>query len=251
MDRVVILGTASAISNETHENSHLIIQASDRIILVDCPGNPIVRIRKARIDPLKITDLILTHFHPDHVSGLPLLLMDLWLMGRKEQLTVFGLDHTIERAEKMMQLFEWHRWPEFFPVNFLKVNEKSQDLLIDDASIKINSSPVNHLIPTIGIRVYFKKSKRIFVYTSDTEPCQNVLDLAKSADVLLHEATGESIGHSSGHQCGLNATKAGAKHLYLTHYNPENGPEKLLLEASSVFEGPVTIAEDLMEIIFN
>jgi ribonuclease Z len=251
MDRVVILGTSSAISDQDHENSHLIIQVDERLVLIDCPGNPIVRIKKAQIDPLKITDLILTHFHPDHVSGLPLLLMDLWLMGRKDPLTIYGLGHTIDRAEKMMQLFEWHRWPDFFPVNFMNLGDNPLNLLMEDAYIRIISSPVKHLIPTIGIRVEFKKSRKIFTYTSDTEPCQNLLDLAKSADVLLHEAAGDSVGHSSGKQCGLNAATAGVNHLYLTHYHPQKDINELLQEAQSTFSRPVTIAQDLMEIIFN
>ena len=129
-------------------------------------------------------------------------------MGRKNPLIIYGLDYTIGRAEKMMQLFEWNRWPDFFPVKFKLVSETSYFLLLEDQSIKINSSPVKHLIPTIGIRVLFKNTNKIFVYTSDTEPCQEVLDLARSADILLHESAGESVGHSSPEQCGLSAEKA-------------------------------------------
>lgn len=251
MDRIVILGTANAVSDETHENSHLVLQSDDRIILVDCPGNPIVRIQKSGIDPLCITDLILTHFHPDHVAGLPLFLMDLWLMGRKDPLIIYGLEHTIGRAEKMMQLFEWNRWPDFFPVKFKLVNETPNFLLIEDQSIKISSSPVKHLIPTIGIRVLFKNTNKIFVYTSDTEPCQEVLDLAHSADILLHESAGESVGHSSPEQCGLSAEKAEVEQLYLTHYRTTIEPEKLQMAAKSTFSGQVIVARDLMEILFN
>lgn len=248
MDRIIILGTANAVSDETHENSHLIMQSDDRIILVDCPGNPIVRIQKSGIDPLFITDLILTHFHPDHVAGLPLFLMDLWLMGRTEPLIIYGLEHTIGRAEKMMQLFEWNRWPDFFPVKFNLVDETPYYLLLEDQSITINSSPVKHLIPTIGIRVLFKNSNKVFVYTSDTEPCQEVLDLAQSADILLHESAGESVGHSSPEQCGLSAEKAGVIQLYLTHYHTDIKPKQLQKAAKSTFSGKVTVAQDLMKI---
>ena len=251
MDRIVILGTANAVSDETHENSHLVVQSDDRIVLVDCPGNPIVRIQKSGIDPLNITDLILTHFHPDHVAGLPLFLMDLWLMGRKTPLIIYGLDHTIGRAEKMMQLFEWNRWPDFFPVKFKLITETPYFLMIEDQSLKINSSPVKHLIPTIGIRVLFKNKDKIFVYTSDTEPCQAVLDLARSADILLHEFAGESVGHSSAEQCGLTAERAKVGQLYLTHYRTAIKPEKLQMAAKSTFSGQVIVAKDLMEILIK
>ena len=62
--------------------------------------------------------MILTHFHPDHVSGLPSLLLDMWLMGRKDPLTIYGLAYTLERMEKLMEAYDWASWPGFFPVEF-------------------------------------------------------------------------------------------------------------------------------------
>ena len=75
-----------------------------------------VRLQLAGVDPNKITDIILTHFHPDHVSGFAPLLMSLWLIGRKQPLNVYGLEATIDRAEKMMALYNWQQWPDFYPV---------------------------------------------------------------------------------------------------------------------------------------
>ena len=113
MNKITILGTAAAISDANHENTHWIAQAGPRTILVDCVGNPIVNLEKAGISPQSITDVVLTHFHPDHVSGFALLLMDLWLLGRKHPLHVYGLEHTIERAITMMDLYDWKECPTF------------------------------------------------------------------------------------------------------------------------------------------
>jgi len=87
MPKVIILGSSNAIPDEKHENSHMALVGDERLVLIDCVNNPIVRLRKAGLDVEDITDLLLTHFHPDHVSGVPLLLMDLWLLGRKKELT--------------------------------------------------------------------------------------------------------------------------------------------------------------------
>ena len=71
-----ILGSANAIPDKNHENTHMAVIGENHTLLIDCVSNPIVRLRKAGIEPDQITDVVLTHFHPDHVSGLPLLLME-------------------------------------------------------------------------------------------------------------------------------------------------------------------------------
>lgn len=248
MKRIVFLGTGSAISNHEHENSHLVIQIDQRVILVDCVGNPIVRLRQAGIDPLQVGEVVVTHFHPDHVSALPLFLMDLWLMGRKKPLIIYGLTSTVEKIQKMMALYDWDRWPEFFDVVFKEIPEEENYLVFDEDDLRMITTPVKHLIPTIGLRVEIKENKKVFVYSSDTEYCPQMIALAQNADVLVHEATGESVGHTSSEQCGQIAHEANVRHLYLTHYPPESNFSKLEEKAKSHFQGSVTAAQDLMEI---
>jgi len=116
MPKLIILGSSNAVANENHENTHLAVVGREHFILVDCPGSPIARLHKAGLELNQLNDLILTHFHPDHVSGVPLLLMDLWLLGRQEPLNIYGLEYTLERVEKNLDLYHWSRWPDFFPV---------------------------------------------------------------------------------------------------------------------------------------
>ena len=116
--KLIFLGTSNAIPDEDHENTHMAVVGEDRFVLIDCVNNPIVRIKQAGLDVHKLADLILTHFHPDHVSGVPSLLMNSWLLGRSAPLQIYGLEHTLERVEKMMDFYEWCTWPNFFPVSF-------------------------------------------------------------------------------------------------------------------------------------
>src|SRR4030067_2451562 len=104
MPKLVILGSSNAIPDESHENTHMALVGRERTVLVDCPGNPLVRVRRSGLDVSALTDLVLTHFHPDHVSGFSLLLMNLWLLGRKRPLVVHGLDYTVDRLEQVMEL---------------------------------------------------------------------------------------------------------------------------------------------------
>ena len=77
------------------------------------------------------------------------------------------------------------------------------------------------------------------------------MHLAEGADVLIHEAAGEFVGHSSAAQAAEIATQAEVGALYLIHYptgrfargNP-------LAEARAKFQGPVTLAEDFATLEF-
>ena len=251
MDNVIVLGSANAVSDEHHENAHLFLTTDKRKILIDCPGNPVVRLKEAGVVLNSITDIILTHFHPDHVSGLPLLLLDMWLLGRKIPLPIYGLEHTISRAKKMMGLFDWEKWPGFFEVNFITINELPMQEVFSDNDLRLVTSPVKHLLPTIGLRFEFKQSGVVFVYSSDTEPAEAVVELANRADVLIHEANGNSVGHSSREQCGNIAEKANVKKLYLIHYPTKAEPSTLISEAQTSYSGPIFVCQDFMKIDLN
>lgn len=246
MATLTFLGTANAVPDKDHENTHLIIDATERVILVDCAGNPVVRLDQAGIDPLSITDIILTHFHPDHISGLPLLLMDMWLMGRKDPIHIYGLSGVIVRVEQMMALYEWQDWDGFYPVNFQTIPEVEYSTLIDTNSVKVWASPVKHYIPAIGIRLWVPTGT--MCYSSDTAPSEALIRLAEGVDVLIHEATGEGVGHTTPECAGAIATKAGAKKLILIHYSPKTDLEAWVDKAKQSFEGDVYPAKDFMAV---
>ncbi len=248
MAKIVFLGTANAVATENHDNTHLLILNEHRAVLVDCAGSPVPRLVRAGIQPDQLSDLLLTHFHPDHVAGAPLLLMDLWLLGRTRPLTVHGLEHTISRFKAMMDLYEWRRWPDFFPIQFNIIPEKEFSPIIDDADLQLWSSPVRHLLPTIAIRIEIPSGGASVAYSTDTEPCDEMVRLARGVDILIHEASGASMGHSSVEQAAEVAAKSGARSLALVHYPANINADELIKAASGKFSGPVRFARDFEEI---
>jgi len=230
----------------------MLLVGSRRVVLIDCVDSPFVRLKKVGVDPDQLSDVVLTHFHPDHVSGVPQLLMNLWLMGRKRKLDLYGLDYTLDRIEKMMGLYDWSKWPDLFPVIFHRLPEQAMTPVLECDEFRILAAQVQHLIPTIGLRIEFVNSKKVLAYSCDTEPCPQVVRLADGADILVHEASGSFKGHSSAAQAGQVAAEAESGSLYLIHYptgqyfNPS-----LVTEARSQYEGPVVLAEDLMTIDFD
>ena len=249
MGKVIILGSSNAVPSRDHENTHLVFLGDQRMVLVDCSGNPLLRLEKAGLDFNDLTDVVITHFHPDHVSGLPLLLMDMWLMGRTRPLDIYSLHYTVDRVEDLMRAFGWAEWPDFYPVAFHRLPQAEMTRVLDCPDFKVVSSPVHHLIPTIGLRFDFHKSGRSVAYSSDTEPCTEMVRLAEGADFLIHECAGEHVGHSSAAQAAEIAAQAEVGALYLIHYptgTSMNG--SLAAEARQKFQGEVTLATDFMSV---
>lgn len=249
MPKVIILGSSNAVPSKDHENTHLVIIGNERTILVDCVSNPIVRLEQAGVDFNDLTDIVITHFHPDHVSGVPLLLMDMWLMGRTKPLNIYGLHYTLDRLEGLMGFYGWAEWPNFFSVGFFRLPESELAFVMDCSEFKVFSSPVHHMIPTIGLRIECKVPSKILAYSCDTEPCEQTVHLADGADILIHEAAGAVYGHSSAEQAGEIATQAEVGKLYLIHYPTgrfANG--NLVDEAAKTYRGEIILATDFMTI---
>ena len=245
MPELIILGSAHAIPDPAHANTHMVLLSAQRRVLIDCSGSPIVRLQQASVDPNGLTDLILTHFHPDHVSGVPSLLMSMWLLGREAPLDIYGLHHTLDRIEQMMGFYDWEHWPNFFPVAFHRIPAERMTLTLDGDEFRIFTSPVRHLIPTIGLRIEAARGGTL-AYSCDTAPCDEVVELANGADTLIHEASGSFQGHTSAAQAGSIASRAEVDTLYLIHYNPQE--PNLLPDARKEFPGRVALAEDFLRI---
>ncbi len=247
MPEIIFLGTANAISDDNHDNTHFALLLEKRTFLIDCGSNPIVRLRRAGIPWDTVTDIILTHFHPDHVSGFPIFLMDMWLKGRKRPLKVYGLTYTLDCMEKLMDFYEWHSWPNFFEVEFVRLPENHQQVALDDVDVKISTIPTQHLIPSMALR--FELPQKTITYSSDTQPCDAVITLAAGSDILIHECSGAHPGHSSAAQAGEAAQKAGAGALYLIHYPVNASQAELINEARLMFNGSVELAQDFNRIL--
>ena len=257
MAQVILLGTGAALSDAARENMYLVVKGDASSILIDCAGSPIQRLLKAKIDLHSIDHVILTHAHPDHLYGLPILMMDLWLAGRKKILHLYGLPETLRVARGLLDAFDWQAWQPlgFYPVEFhaLEIPNRDISLILNAREFSVSAALTEHVVPCIALRIMSKKSSKTIAYSSDTEKCDAVVAIARGADYLLHEATSLDhalIGHSSARQAGSQAQHAGAKTLVLVHLPPKMRAAKFRAAAAKSFKGHVIIGQDFLRLRF-
>jgi len=255
MAQVILLGTGAALSDETRENTYMVVEGDATSILIDCGGSPVQRLSKAGVGLERIDHLILTHHHPDHLYGVPVFLLDLWLAGRKKALHIHGLAETLHATRAMMHALEWERWFKagFFPVKFHQASKDAIGLQIVTPEFSVSTTLTKHLLPTIATRVVSRQSGKSIVYSSDTQVCDPVVDLARGVDILFHEATTidkTTLGHSSARQAGAQAKRAGVKKLVLVHLPPNGDAKKLYAAATQCFDGTVVVGKDFARFRF-
>jgi ribonuclease Z len=258
MARIVILGSSNAVNDAKHDYTHFVlIGERSTPVLIDAGSNPLGKLKDLGIDDHGLQDVILTHFHPDHVSGVPNMMMHMWLLGlkspggRQNPLRFYGLHHCINRTEDLMTGHGWQDWPNFFPVSFHRISERNRAPVLENEDFIITAWPVKHFVPTIGLRIENKITGRVLAYSGDTEPTPALHEVADNADILLHEAAGPPPGHSTARMAGELATEVNAKALYLIHYEVwDTDPSRLVPEAQETYRGPVVLCKDLDEFDF-
>jgi len=247
MPSLVFLGSSAALPDADHANAQLLLIGRERTTLVDCGLSPYLHLLKLGLDVERVTDLVITHFHPDHAAGIPNFLLSLWLAGRQSELRIHGIPHTIDRIKINLDLYNFSDWPGFFNLHFHQILENPLMLVIDCDEYRLFSSPVMHEVPALGLRFEFKESGVVLAYSGDTHPCGAVLDLAANADILVHEATGAHQWHTSAAQAGEIADQVGVGELFLIHYPVAKGDyQSLADEARKYFSGEVYLAQDFM-----
>lgn len=97
---------------------------------------------------------------------------------------------------------------------------------------------------------------KVIAYCTDTRPCEAAVELARNADLLIHEATftedlaeeAHDYGHSTAAQAAEIARKAGARRLLITHFSSRYQDVTPLLEEARAIFPDTTLAQDLYEI---
>lgn len=246
--RVVLLGTGTGLPDPDRAYTHLVWDGPGGPFLVDVGGESYRRMLAVGIDPQRLTGVLLTHSHCDHINGLPALLFSLRLGGRTEPLPIYSLPATIELTTAFLAAAGLEDWAT--PVIWQPVTP-GEPLQLRDGLV-ITTAITAHSRPCLALR-FAAPNVPAVCYSSDTEPCPTVVDLATGAQILIHEATTAEpfAGHTTPRQAGAVATAAGVRRLILVHFSPRwtMPVDQALAEiAAGGFHGDVAVGVDLQEL---
>ncbi len=149
---VTFLGTSNAIPTAKKNHPAVLLTYEGENILIDCGEGTQRQFRKAKLNPGKITRILLTHWHGDHVLGIPGLLQTLSLNGYDKTLYIYGPKGTKKSIKKMKEIFS-------FVGNYnIQVKEVSSGIFFKGKDFYLESKRMTH-----GIRcnayTFVKKDK--------------------------------------------------------------------------------------------
>jgi len=225
--QLTVLGTSCMVPTKERNHSAILISYKSEGILVDCGEGTQRQLKKAGIKPTKVTKILISHWHGDHVLGVPGLLQTLGASEYTRTLEIYGPKGTKKHVKAMFEAFVFDRPFE------LKVIEVEKGKFFENKDFKLVAMSLKHGITTLGFAFIEKDRRRINVsavkklgipegpllgklqdgetitfkgkkitpekttsivkgkkiaFISDTMPCANCYKLAEDADLLICEA---------------------------------------------------------------
>ncbi len=151
--KVVFLGTSSAYPTEKRNHVAVLLKYNGESLLFDCGEGTQRQFRIAKENPMKISKIFITHWHGDHVFGLPGLIQSLATSNRIPSLEIYGPTGTKKKFKEIMEAFKIGL-P--FKVKIKEFSSKKPVKVVDEKTYEIYGMNVNHSIPTVA---YFFKEK--------------------------------------------------------------------------------------------
>lgn len=278
--RLILLGTGGGPRpRKTNSASAQVIVVNEAAYVVDCGDGVARQLVLAGIPLPTLRHIFLTHQHSDHNADYGNLILLAWTAGLRTRVDCWG--------PPPLEEMTWH----FMEMNSYDIRIRIEDegriplqplvhvhelmaggLILEDENVRVRATLVNHppVVPAFGYR--FDAPDRSIVISGDTAPSENLIELARGADVLVHDALypaaidrlvagvpnattlKQSIlsHHTSAEDAGRVAQKAGVKTLVLSHLVPPEDPavtDQMWIDAASAhFDGKIVVGRDLLEI---
>ena len=228
MMEITLLGTSSMVPTEERNHSGALLRYKEENILIDCGEGTQRQLRKAKLSAMKITRILITHWHGDHILGLPGLFLTLGSLGYSGTLEIYGPRGSKDYIRKIMDTFVLRELVSY------KVIEVDSGILFRHEDFHVEALGLVHGTRCLGYRVVekdtwkidMKKLKKMGVkegphlkslqkgedivyqdkkikakdvttlipgkkvaFVTDTMFCDNAITLAKDADILFCEST--------------------------------------------------------------
>jgi ribonuclease BN (tRNA processing enzyme) len=242
--KISILGSGGGAPSGVRETASLLIREDDRALLLDIgTGARRLVTDSSHLEGVSHVDVVLTHFHLDHVCGLPYLrrlavTATIWAPGA----WLYGVESATILAPLRQQPIAPTDVSEIYEVHELRAGAQ----MIGGFEIRASAQP-KHWGPTAGLRVC---DRLALVTDTAYEPAS--ARLSEGVEFLLHEAWSSSAApiysdqDATAADAARVAREAGVAGLTLIHLDPTISDHAFLLEdAAPIFER-VQLGQDEM-----
>lgn len=144
---LLILGSSAATPTANRNPTAQLLNIAERFFLIDCGEGTQIQLRKYKARFQSVNHIFISHLHGDHFLGLPGFLASMHLLGRKNELTIYG------PKELELILNTIHKYSETalsYPINFVYTQNKIKQKLWEDDKVEVYSFPLRHRIATTG-----------------------------------------------------------------------------------------------------
>ena len=279
--RLILLGTGGGPRpRRTRSAPAQVVLVDGRACVVDCGDGVARQLVLAGVPLASLRHVFVTHQHSDHNADYGNLLLLAWTAGLRTPVDTWGPPPLATMTELFFDMNEYDigtriadegRVPLEPLIDVHEIGEGG--LLFEDAGVRVTAALVDHppVVPSFAYR--FDSSDRSIVISGDTRMSDNLIALARGADVLVHEVyfdeaavdrlvagvgnaarLKESImsHHTSAADAGRVAREAGVKTLVLSHFVPAEDAaitDAMWLDAARKhFDGEVVLGKDLLEL---
>ena len=223
---VVLLGTSGTVPLPRRWLTSCFLRANGKCVLIDCGEGTQIALNSHKLSFKSINTILFTHYHADHTSGLPGLLLSMAKSDRTEPITIYGPKGLEELLDGVVKIAKYVP----FQIMYKEYSNDIED--IDLGDMKIKAFKVQHSVPCYGYQVGIDRGRKFdpekarslnlpikywsllqrgeevewegniyrpdqvlleerkgikFVYVTDTRPVDSILEMSKEADLLIAE----------------------------------------------------------------
>lgn len=291
---VVLCGTAAALPDPDRAGPCTAILADGQFLLIDAGPGAWRVLDRLNLPVARLSALLLTHLHSDHIGEVGEAVEQSWIAGRRQPLPVYGPPGTDDVVAGFAQVYRRdvgyrvaHHGAEAMPgeaaaaiAQVIAPPEGSTAVPVFAANgLTVEAFRVEHAPVDVAYGYRIRWRGRTVVVSGDTKKSQAVIDNARGADLLLHEAlaasmTGRAVEraaalgirrtaklagdvadyHTTPVEAAEVAQAAGVQRLVYTHIFPPlpNALARRLFLAGTAeaYDGPQQLGEDGLQIDF-
>jgi ribonuclease Z len=283
---LIFLGTSSAIPTNHRNHSAIALKGFGEIILLDCGEGTQRQMTRAKLSPMKINKIFITHFHGDHILGLPGMIQSMAFRGRTEPLHVFG-------PPGLKNLVENIKTFGYFALSFeIKVHEVSDDSVIVEEDYSVRCCRTEHSVLNLAYSFNEKRGPKFIkeraiacgvkpgpdfgklqkgtpvkvgdtlikpeqvlgknrkgrkiVYSGDTSPCNQMINFSMDANILIHESTFNNSHSDNAIETGHSTAAMAAEIAKKASVN-----KLILTHISTRYKDTKTLEKEALEVFEN